>query len=41
MSGKNMTDIIDDIQTENKRVKGVADFIDISRGACGRIGLAS
>lgn len=41
MSDNNVTDKIDGIQTEDNRVKGTAAFIDVARGACGRIGVAS
>jgi len=40
MSGK-VTDKIYGFQTEHNRVKEAAAFIDVSRGACGRIGVAN
>jgi len=38
MSDK-MTDEIEGFQTEHNRVKAAAAFIDVARGACGRIGV--
>ena len=35
------TDKIEGIQTEHNRAKAAAAFIDVARGACGRIGVAS
>ena len=35
------TDKIEGFQTERNRVKAGAAFIDVARGACGRIGVAS
>jgi hypothetical protein len=36
-----MTDEIEGMQTEHNRVKAAAAFIDVARGACGRIGVVS
>jgi hypothetical protein len=41
MSDNNVTNKFDGIQTEGKRVNAVAAFIDVSKGACARIGEAS
>jgi hypothetical protein len=41
MSGSKVTDTIDGIQTEGNTTMAVAVFIDVARGACGRIGVAS
>jgi hypothetical protein len=38
MSDK-VIDRIGGIQTEHNRMKAVAGFIDVARGACGRIGV--
>jgi hypothetical protein len=40
MSDK-VTGEIEGIQTEHNRVKAAAASIDVARGACGRIGIAS
>jgi hypothetical protein len=41
MLGSKVTDTIDGIQTEGNTTKAVAAFIDVARGACGRIRAAS
>jgi hypothetical protein len=41
MSDNKVTDKIEGIQSEDNRVKAAAAFIDVARGACGRIVVAS